>query len=296
MDQRYDPKQPSIIGGKAISYGTMATVFLAVNAEADGQIVYTDVDPDLTIMGDTANGSFDIDMDNDGTLDFGLLHFVQTDGDVGAKVTDPSLAGVNRVVGAPGGLGYAYPSALNSGDPISGGVGPWLSWAGAPGGEMSLVFAYAGGNVYGNWSDVSGFVGVEFQSSGNTYYGWIELTVALGGASITIKGYAYESSDGVAIDAGAVISSVPDIGAPGSFTLFPNPVEDLVRIGWNTTDPGPVQVTVLNGMGQELLAQQFTASAGDNTFLLDMSTVAAGTYFLRLQKGDGMVHRKVTKR
>ncbi len=57
-----------ITSKKMLNYGAMSAALLGA-ANAAGQVVYTDVDPDETITTATAGG-FNIDLNADGTFDF----------------------------------------------------------------------------------------------------------------------------------------------------------------------------------------------------------------------------------
>ncbi len=52
-------------------YSGMAGVFLLMGNESQSQAVYTDIDPDIEIQFDGQTAG--VDMDNNGTLDFGFL-------------------------------------------------------------------------------------------------------------------------------------------------------------------------------------------------------------------------------
>lgn len=50
----------------------------------------------------------------------------------------------------------------------------------------------------------TGFIGVEFPQNGELHYGWINITGAADGTSVTINDWAFESEPNVAIAAGAI--------------------------------------------------------------------------------------------
>ncbi len=58
----------------------------------------------------------------------------------------------------------------------------------------------------GNWLNVSGYLGLEFQINGLIHYGWAAINVEFDPSKPeltgSMTGYAYETSPGVAIDAG----------------------------------------------------------------------------------------------
>lgn len=54
---------------------------------------------------------------------------------------------------------------------------------------------------YTAWNGKTGYIGYRFKKNGQTHYGWVKAKVQ--GYSVTIYGYAYESTPGKAIKAGA---------------------------------------------------------------------------------------------
>ena len=67
-----------------------------------------------------------------------------------------------------------------------------------------------------------GFVGLEFESSEGTHYGWLDIEgVPNGGSYLIVHGWAYETTPGIGIVAGAVPepSSVV-LAFLGTFTLW----------------------------------------------------------------------------
>jgi hypothetical protein len=56
--------------GKLASYSTMAGAFIALSSSANGQVLYTDVNPDETY---SENGEFyELDLNEDGDIDFSI--------------------------------------------------------------------------------------------------------------------------------------------------------------------------------------------------------------------------------
>ena len=52
---------------KFLAYSAAATAFLAGAVGAEGQVVYTDIDPDEVL---SAGETFSLDLNNDGNIDF----------------------------------------------------------------------------------------------------------------------------------------------------------------------------------------------------------------------------------
>ncbi|HLT32712.1 MAG TPA: hypothetical protein VKZ98_02895, partial [Aquaticitalea sp.] len=184
-------------------YGAL-TVAIAGAADASGQIVYTDITPDFS---GGINTDYALDLNNDGTIDFEInqdqisyygivtinrFRLFPTDAANEALVDDPS-SGM-----------YAYPFALNSGDVISNGQTTWNN-NGFSTGYQSLNYAVSYyGSLYndGNFVDVTDkYIGLRFNISGQTHYGWARLDVNAAASIWTVKDYAYNSVAGEPINA-----------------------------------------------------------------------------------------------
>jgi hypothetical protein len=51
-------------------------------------------------------------------------------------------------------------------------------------------------------SEVTGYLGLSFQINGETHYGWAELSIPESSTSVRLKGVAFETTPGLAIQAG----------------------------------------------------------------------------------------------
>lgn len=195
-----------------LRYSGAATVILGTQA-AQGQIVWTDIN-DTTLNGN--NQRYDIDVNNDGEVDFRITQFVDSivsgDNLTGVQVETFGTAG-NQVLGLDY-LNYNYPFRLGVGDTIGAGE-PFrgLGQGTAPNRFIGYMGLGVNGTTYPNSQFVDttngitdGFLGLKFRSDVNdtirTFYGWLRLDVAADLRSVTIKDYAYESTFNGTIQAG----------------------------------------------------------------------------------------------
>jgi hypothetical protein len=292
----------SKVGKKMLGYSALAGAFLATGQEADAQVVYTDVDPDSTV----ALGQFDIDFDGDGVVDFFVLQFGDPagTGNIGVKLAMNSTntnTSQNSVMGTLGSLSYVYPSRLDAGVAVELGA-PFVAFSQVPALEASLFFSYnTGGTAYGNWGGgAEGYLGVKFVAgAGTAHFGWIELAVAADGGSATVKSYAFESSELVAINTG-------DTGVPSGFQqeisnllamdVFPNPVVGNTANLRLTADKNlDIEVALVNTIGEVLFVRQQEIVAGNNQVELSFSDLPAGTYFVRVRDEEHVGFQKVLK-
>ncbi len=80
-----------------------------------------------------------------------------------------------------------------------------------------------------------------------------------------------------------------------AFQLLPNPASDFLTVRFAAATAGDATLRILNPLGDVVLLRNGLATAGANESRLDLSQLAAGTYFLTLQIGDGVVTERFVK-
>lgn len=175
----------------------LATTMLSVAAPVRASIVYTPVN--LTVSG---NGIIKIDLNRDGRVDTSI---VASGRSVICAGTGPGSAGAVYALPASGDGAQAngsYIVALGSGAAINS-TKTFYSPEG-------LMLQYSSClwpphvNL-GAWQNVTNhYMGIKFQVSGHTHYGWARLSVTMGrvGPVVRLTGYAYETIAGHGITAG----------------------------------------------------------------------------------------------
>jgi hypothetical protein len=185
--------------GAAVLAGTVTT--------ADSAIVFTNFNNQIfadTIPNNGTSEFFSFDIDGGGT-DFRLRNRIDSSAGNFAAIQAP-VGGSIDVVGISSGS-YFYPSRLTAGTLIGPG-GPFINLTSQPG-SMALNSGYPNSKWASSGSPgLSGFVGIRFVSGGNTYFGWIGLTV-LGNTNgqphaFKLSGFAYDNTPNTPIVAGAV--------------------------------------------------------------------------------------------
>lgn len=273
------------------AYSGMAAAFLAVEQNADAQVLYTDVDPDEVLVNDT----YAIDFDNDGTADVSFNHVisVSTSSSYTLEIRTALVAG--DVIGAAS-SSYIYPNALAAGAVIAPGNPDWNQ---IPYGFMALRFVSGSSTgLYGAWAGQTAYLGCRFVSGmGDTHYAWVQLAVDPLVGDMTILGYAFEASPNTAIEAGdqGTATSVLDLEGSARMQVFPNPVRDLAVLKLGDDIEGQVSIQVLDAIGRVMQRAELNAMSGSRSIELDMSTLPKGTYFVSVRHGDRVMHRKVTK-
>ena len=297
-----------------------ALLLLSVIAtQAQAQIIYTDVFPDATYTG--TNDTCSLDLNNDGNIDFLIvqstinapcpngpgLNCVATNTRPGSwvKITPQ---GSNAVVNAA-----SFASQL----PAWQAIAPALSWNNAGAqvlitqGSPTCVFSPFGGlgqwfcnlgSFTGSWLggasvDSSMFLGLRFDSAGNTFYGWARSSIPHNGTSFTLKDYAYNSvPDDVILagDMGSISTGISSTALRG-MQVAPNPFTSTLSIALPTGTTGIVSCRVLALTGQTLIARTAAATSGPSTITIDLASLAPGTYMLEMQVDGERIVRKVVK-
>ncbi|NND87700.1 MAG: T9SS type A sorting domain-containing protein [Flavobacteriaceae bacterium] len=183
-----------ITSNKLLNYGAMSAAILGT-ADAAGQFVYTNLDPDQSVA---TGEAFPFDLNGDSIDDFSLDIF-DAAGGAGAVIfpgVNGSVNSMNGLLGTSSG-GFTYPYNLSSGATIGAGE-PFI--VGDRGDLNFYSCAYPGSNFCGGVTD--GFIGLVFDLGGNTHYGWVRIDLSADATSMTVKDFAYESTPGMSITAG----------------------------------------------------------------------------------------------
>lgn len=198
LNKTMKEKNNTKLASKLLRYGALTTVFAGMSEVVNGQIIYTDIDPDEG----GAGVSYNLDLDNDANAEFVIKH-VNTptgNGDQNFLIAAPAVndQGIfdNSILAASSD-GFVYPFALNEGEAISAGRLDWNNESFQSMNEKSCMYENDA------WCGVDDkYLGLRFKIGNNVHYGWARLDVAHNGANWLIKDYAYNSVAGEPIDAG----------------------------------------------------------------------------------------------
>ncbi|MGB1646625.1 MAG: hypothetical protein ACPG9I_04950 [Crocinitomicaceae bacterium] len=189
-------------------------LFLTSNTLGYAQEVIVDVNPDQLITSSTS--SYTIDMDDNGTVEF-LFRVQEMSGDTVLGGQPSTYVGASAILGALNG----QPAGVNDnsiftltnfaeGEIVSASNEFGVDTSYSLGINLLIdagigIFPY----LYGSFLGANNaFLGVSFESEGNTHYGWIELSVSSGSDSIIIHSYGYNQSVEQPVDAGG-LGAVP---------------------------------------------------------------------------------------
>ncbi len=254
---------------KLMAYSTAAGAVMAFGAnQVQGQIVYTDVDPDEIITGT----SYNLDLNNDATTDIILTQGSWFTGYQTAKIQPQGGAGFISTAYPPfSGWGtYTWAQALSAGDMIDN-TGTFNSNSANSTMSLGWVGGYAAGPFLG---ETEKFLGLRFTlDGGSTYhYGWARVSLDATAAMITLHDFAYESTADAGIEAGQTVGATP---AGTATNLMPMDIGDM-------NSGADLQLTFDSAMNEASVAEyraMVVDSAAAETFTLDMAdTVSTGNY------------------
>lgn len=188
-----------------LAYSAMAAILLP--KASDAEVIYTDIDPDVTV--DVPGTGVELDLDGNGVNDFNFF-FTSSNFWYATYWGGFNFYFINAIIAAPqnenaiaaftgGGGAYAYPYAIGSGIEIGPYAGNFLQ-----NDYQTLAFqfyaiissfyyfpiAQAGEWVFG---EADKFIGLKLAEGDSTYYGWIRLTVDASNRAFTIKDIAVEN-------------------------------------------------------------------------------------------------------
>lgn len=192
----------------AIAAGAAGVSLLALAPAADAEIIYT---PAHAIV--SRNGSYNLDLNNDGIVDFTIREMAQTEpfGTAQSLTITPRNGNEIKCEGCVFTSFYTA-AALNAGSRI-GPIGRSVTFL--PFGALMALRDTSRGNSISfdlPWANAQGkFLGLKFHLSDGDHFGWARVTVRFREGSHSqrtwgalITGYAYETVPNRPIEAGEV--------------------------------------------------------------------------------------------
>ncbi len=261
-------------------YGAMSAAVMA-GADANGQVVYTDVDPDVTL---SRGEVFSLDFEADTFEDVEVANPDLTSG-LNAAIVFPSSGGAFAGFTSAGGT-YDYPFLMAQGDVIDAATG--YTTTGDRGDLNYYGCAYSNSQWCGDVTD--GYLGVRFISltTGTTHYGWVRLDTDVNGDNlITVKDFAFEATPDTGIAAGDQGSLGVTDSAFGAFEYHTS--DNALHLSSATTMD---QVVLHNVLGQEVARQQINATSAT----VAMDRLSAGVYIATISAEGQTKSIKISKR
>ena len=264
---------------KLNEYALLAASFLCLKYDLQGQVIYTDIEPDI-LLDEYEEVGF-VDMDNNGDLDFGfengfssftvstsldvdyIKRNVQWVGWYGTSANE--IAGYSNI-GPFGSFTRYYPYAFNSGEIIKEGIGGanfqnWGLQRMAFKSYRNDIFWRYGGSWYPEVSDK--YLGVKFlHEDGEIHFGWIRCSVIDSCEGMIIKDYAYETIPEKKIIAGDKVGDTTNVSIENQNNLIANIFSDNLTVYINLSEIFPnLIVSIYDITGKLIIIERIE---GDN--------------------------------
>jgi hypothetical protein len=148
-----------------------------------------------------------------------------------------------------------------------------IYYTGIPGCHRFIIYD-TGGNGLSTYYTIRSFIGGSLVTIGNgNQFGYKEIT-------------EFSVDFGVGIDDQVLVDE--------SVEVFPNPVINTSTIRFNLAQSSAVSVELFNSAGK--LVKELSNSlmqAGTHEIMLDANDLNTGVYFIKIEKGDQVVTRKI---
>ena len=145
----------------------------------------------------------------------------------------------------------------------------------------------------GLWNNLSDYyLGLRLLQSGQTYYGWVRLRVAvsLGGASVIIRDYAYNSIPNQPILAGQTTATgVTENSLAASINLYPNPATNHLTIELPNANK-KFDLTITDITGKIIYS---TTQSETQKIEVSSKDFAEGVYVVQIQSADFIETKKL---
>lgn len=279
------------IRSKLNNYAAFATAFLFTH-NINAEIVYTDIEPDVTL--DNDNYFYEIDIDDGGVNDFQFLRIKGAYYSYWESVyrsftalffynlaENKFFAGSYFTVGSA--MYSSYQTFRPYAIPVGYSVGPLLSFQSEGWPIMvSHVFDESHNLIKneGHWSAVDeGYIGIRMGVLGEARYGWIRVTIIEEPLSIIIHDFAYETTLNKPIRTGVTFSSIAETASGSSPFSIVHSDKNTIQVLAPNQLPYTIQLFDLSGK----MVLNSNQQTGNTTITIPNQT---GVYILQIQS-DG---------
>ena len=291
-------QQKDLLAGKLLSYSAAAGAVFAIGQDAEAQVAYTDVDPDVTLQATEADSrdTLNIDFNNDEVVDVTIIHgngdwysystyfwrSVRALNGSGAEIAIETLYATSFSAS------YYFANRFDKDEVL----GPDLNWYGLDNSYQLGWWGWSGATsytyTYGPWADGTAdkYLGVRFSlDEGSTFhYGWVRLDVAVDQVQVTVKDYAYEQTAGTTIKAGD-IGGTPVESLSNNLDVKVFSYEKSIVI--SDLDADNAHADIYNTLGQ--LVRSTPIQSGRTEIQMDTK----GMYIVKLKVNEELLTGKV---
>ena len=188
---------------KLLAYSTSANAFLLLAPNANGQILYHNIDPDTLLQGtyiDDLNDSLNVDFNGDGVTDIQIRYnatiewYVVGELETNAYgIMTASIKQFNAVI-----KNTDYPVLYGADNLASGfSINNYGQWNDLDSIRLFYFNQYYSSIPYENWFEENQYLGVKFMIGPEMHYGWIRLSITNYGITgrspiVAVQDFAYE--------------------------------------------------------------------------------------------------------
>jgi len=289
------------LDSKLKKYTALAGGLTLIAGAAQGQVYYTDVNPDIAISGHQQGTVIDFNGDMTGDITLATMDTITTGiypyGGYNIPYTFTYRAAVVLTPGAGSNEGWMASGSSSSAGLANVAASAAIGGAGVFGtgqGNIGAVSSYYlgapiaasyGPNLSGMAGATDAYLGVKFDIGGSAHYGWIRVDLSADGGTLTVKDYAYDATAATDIAAG-------DMGNVGiseleNFASIIN-TNDMVVISL-TKGTNNAEATITNISGQQV----YTQAMNSNKEQIAMNEFASGIYLVSVRSDKGIVTKRV---
>ncbi|MFN0275202.1 MAG: T9SS type A sorting domain-containing protein [Chitinophagales bacterium] len=291
---------------KLIGYSALAATFMTLATDADAQVIYTDVDPDLML--DEVGEKLAVDLDQDGVndilfqknlIDLSFPYVISSNTYqiyYGIDLVRAKIAGEHSLAGTYSSYGYnALPFALSEGDVIDG-EQDWLSASDQMmqrsillqvSTESGFSFTSSFGNGYFTPGNSDLYLGVKMKVDKNNYFGWVRVDLTSDGHLI-VKDHALNLTDGASIEAGEMGEPL-EVQTLNDNTVNAYSYNETLYVVLQTQQQEGIEAKLFNLNGSLM----FEKLLFDGTNSMNLPHTSAGIYTLQLSAPDGSFVKKI---
>lgn len=279
----------STLNDRLKRYSAFAAAATAA-APAIGQVVYTDLSPDIIL---NINDTYALNLDGDAQDDFYFGVFSASGTYYGGLINySMNIAGVYGATGASfmgqtSSFGNMV-SGLYAGMSVSS-LGAFMNSSAALGGYVVVTGIYSTSTPIGDFNPNERYMGVQFDISGSTHYGWVRARVTPNGDQMVIFDYAYESTAGASIltgDTGAGMIGVDELDVSSMLNIRAFQGDLIIDAASELTN---ATIRVMDLTGKVVMNENL--NSGTTTHSLD--ALSTGVYMVNVIADQGVHSQKI---
>lgn len=295
------PVRKDSLGEKLKNYSLLAGSFLASSLAAQGQVIYTDLIPDVTLGGTLSlnDTTYTLDLNNDGVFEFNIiLDFIGTDPSAAGPSFYENMNGDfdalnNQILIYRTGLYYPVAAQIPCGNNI-----PFTSYF--YGSHFAGISFQVGAISPDRWENIQDkAIGLKFKIGADVHYGWVRVDVNTMDSIpvIVIKDYAYQATALAQIEACDIPLGISNSnnGQKG-MSIFPNPSDGKCVIKFETPLKNEVEIVVTDVLGKEVYGTKLRLNSLQHQLPFDFSPLDPGIYFIQLKSEEVSVTQKWIKK